>query len=797
MGETGDRIEKLQQSREIYKKLFDSLTDAAYITTPDGKIVDINPAGLKLFGFEKEEFLQLDVPDLYVTPEVRKKAMEILEEQEYLKKFEYNLYRKDGSEFTVREDCIAVKDKEGKVVAYYGVLKDITHQKELEEKLSAIYDLSREITLTRDLDKISEYVVKAADEVLNFDYIDLFLLDEDTEELHLVASRGWEERKIYERIPVNNKKGITAYVARTGESLNVPDVRKDERYLLSTEEAQSELSVPLKAEGKVIGVIDAESEKLNAFSEEDQQLLETLSSQAAVAIENARHFEELESLKEFHETIVNSLNEGIWVENEDGYCTYINPKGAEMLGYTQGEIIGKHWREIIAKEEQDHVAKESGTRREGRSSSYETILLTEVGKKIPVIVSVTPLFDKGKFMGTVAATTDVRQQKEMENKLSVIHNLSKEMSLSLNVDNITSIVLDTAEKVLNFGNIDLFLVKEEKEELYLKECRGLKEPEMDTTIPVCGEKGITAYVARTGESLNVPDVRKDERYIFGLKNSRSELCVPLRVRNHILGVIDAESTEINAFSKKDEELLETLASQAAVAIENARLVKRIKKASELRQLFISILCHDLKNPLTAIKGYAELMEKDLHGENEKYMGKMKKSMDKIFEIIKRADLYSKLQERSYEGNFEEKDLGDIIGTVVKELMKKVQNKSIALHYTRKKCPIDATPMLSHVFLNLIDNAIKYSPEESKIEISIGDNDDSWRVQVKDRGEGISDDAKEAIFERFERKNVDVKGTGLGLAIVKQIVEIHDGDVWVEDNPEGGSIFVVELPKERK
>jgi PAS domain S-box-containing protein len=170
--------------------------------------------------------------------------------------------------------------------------------------------------------------------------------------------------------------------------------------------------------------------------------------------------------------------------------------------------------------------------------------------------------------------------EDYQEKLSAIHNLSREMTLCLDLDDICRAVLDAAEEILDFGNIDLFMVNQERNELCLKACRGLKEPEMETVVPLYGEKGITAYVARSRESLYVPDVRKDRRYIFGLKNSRSELCVPLKVKDRVSGVLDVESQELNAFSTEDRILLETLASHAAVAIENARLFKEQKEVQE-------------------------------------------------------------------------------------------------------------------------------------------------------------------------------------------------------------------------
>ncbi|MFQ5559878.1 MAG: sensor histidine kinase, partial [Nitrospinota bacterium] len=105
------------------------------------------------------------------------------------------------------------------------------------------------------------------------------------------------------------------------------------------------------------------------------------------------------------------------------------------------------------------------------------------------------------------------------------------------------------------------------------------------------------------------------------------------------------------------------------------------------------------------------------------------------------------------------------------------------------------PLVYDVFQNLVTNAIKYSPEGTKIKIEIKECPDVWKIQVVDEGEGIADAHKQTVFNRFQRLNKGgVKGTGLGLAISKKIVDAHGGRIFVEDNEPEGSIFVVELPR---
>lgn len=138
------------------------------------------------------------------------------------------------------------------------------------EKLTAVYELSREITLSADIDSISNAVLDIAQKILNFDNCALVLIDESTNELYTQAQRGYPEEIGRIRLPVNYEKGITAWVAKTGRSIYLPDVSQEGKYIPGVPGGRSELTVPLKMGGEVIGVLDVESKEIDAFSEEDQ-----------------------------------------------------------------------------------------------------------------------------------------------------------------------------------------------------------------------------------------------------------------------------------------------------------------------------------------------------------------------------------------------------------------------------------------------------------------------------------------------------------------------------------------------
>lgn len=167
------------------------------------------------------------------------------------------------------------------------------------------------------------------------------------------------------------------------------------------------------------------------------------------------------------------------------------------------------------------------------------------------------------------------EKQRLETKLDAIYDLSLEMTLSLNVDQVTEAVLDIIERVLEFEACHLMLVDEEQRDLYCFAERGT-EGNVMSRLPLDGEKGITVAVARSGEPLYVPDVQDNDMYVMVRAETRSELAVPLKIKEHVIGVLNVESIEVDAFSQSDVRLCSTLAAHAVVAIENARLYEQAR-----------------------------------------------------------------------------------------------------------------------------------------------------------------------------------------------------------------------------
>lgn len=221
---------------------------------------------------------------------------------------------------------------------------------------------------------------------------------------------------------------------------------------------------------------------------------------------------------------------------------------------------------------------------------------------------------------------------------------------------------------------------------------------------------------------------------------------------------------------------------------------QLKRSNELKDLFTDIIAHDLNNPITVIYGCASLLLDKECGEMKEDINIIKDQAAKLTTMIGNARTYAKVESLD-ELDFEVLDINAILKRVIAD-SEYLLGEDITIEYLAEgKCFSLVSPIISAVFVNLLTNAAKYGADGGRIVVDIEDVGENWRVMVKDYGDGIPDSDKEDIFDRFKRRDKKgVKGTGLGLAIVKRIVELHKGKVWVEDNPEGGSIFYVLLRK---
>ncbi|MCM3116663.1 ATP-binding protein [Neobacillus sp. MER 74] len=233
-------------------------------------------------------------------------------------------------------------------------------------------------------------------------------------------------------------------------------------------------------------------------------------------------------------------------------------------------------------------------------------------------------------------------------------------------------------------------------------------------------------------------------------------------------------------------------------------ITEIKKLEQMRKDFVANVSHELKTPVTSIKGFTEtLMDGAMNNKEtlEAFLSIILKESDRLQTLIQELLDLSKIEQQGFRLNIQELDLNELLKEVITILSGKAQAKNIRVSLLCKQDQVmiqGDLDRLKQVFINLIANAMNYTPPEGNVEIILLEHGEKVRVHVKDTGIGISKEEIPRIFERFYRvdraRSRNSGGTGLGLAIVKHLIEAHHGNISVRSELGEGSEFIIELYK---
>ena len=329
--------------------------------------------------------------------------------------------------------------------------------------------------------------------------------------------------------------------------------------------------------------------------------------------------------------------------------------------------------------------------------------------------------------------------------------------------------------------------------------------------------GLAELVLESNRPLLIPTIETEIRSELGKflvsRGFVSYLGLPLAAKGETLGVLSVLTKEEHTFSEEEIEFLKTLAGLAAMAIYNSRLYEEterlaieLKQARELEADFAAMIAHDLRSPLTSVLSTAAMLEDGLLGpvseEQQKWLVKIQTMCRSLVDLVNDFLDLSKLDAGHVNLQKEIVDLNQLIRSNVETYLPLASHKSIALveQIEPDLSPVEADPRrLDQVLLNLISNAIKFTPEGGEIEVGASQDEGTQvKLWVKDTGAGIPPAELASLFKKYGQttsgKTSKDKGTGLGLVICKMIVEAHGGRIWVESEPGKGSKFTVALPR---
>jgi len=309
--------------------------------------------------------------------------------------------------------------------------------------------------------------------------------------------------------------------------------------------------------------------------------------------------------------------------------------------------------------------------------------------------------------------------------------------------------------------------------------------------------------------LEDQEYRQDE-FLAGL-GLRSELVAPLLLGARPIGMLSLSRVRPDAFSDDEIELVALLGRLVATAVQNIRAyeaerrrVEELARLSALRADFVSLVSHELRSPMAAVIGAARTLHdrwRLLSGaQRESFLALIADETDRLAGLVGDVLDTSRLEAGTFSYRFDDVDLARLIVEAVDAAALAQQDVPVvaAVNGTLPAIRGDRT-RLRQVLGNLIDNAVKYSPEGGKVDVQAHLADGSVRIAVRDDGPGIPREQHDRIFEKFGRADVpggSKPGSGLGLFIARSIAEAHGGTIEVSSDPPGGATFVLTLPAGR-
>jgi signal transduction histidine kinase/CheY-like chemotaxis protein len=704
-------------------------------------------------------------------------------------------------------------------------------------QLQVSAEIAHAIASLRHLQELLPEVTRRISEQFGWYHVGILLVDEIGEYAVLRAANSKGGQHMLERghrLKVG-EQGIVGSVTSCGQARIAEDVGEDAAYFDNPDlpNTRSEMTLPLRVGEQVIGALDVQSTKPAAFDGEDVALLGTLADQVAIAIENARLFEQtqkaLEKVQSLHRQYVQREWSALTSRQQDlafDYRRADTPVQTSSLPATAAAAVRAG--EVVATPLEDN----DNGRNLGRGLSPATLaapikLRDEIIGLLDVQDFDGPRYWTEDEIALVRAISDQVGQA-LENarlfaetsrraeQMATLHKIGLDLASGLELERVLQSLHEQCRQALPVDTFYVALYDESTSFVHFPLFADIDGPLELESQDIQHEQSLAGYVIESGQPLYIADalaIPDDAPYRLAPVSGvliRSYIGVPLTSRGKVIGVLSVQSREPNVYTDEDVALLTTVAVQASIAIENARAYERlVETAEELRELdrlkmqFLANMSHELRTPLNSIIGFSRVILKGIDGPmtelQETDLTSIHNSGQHLLGLINDILDMSKIEAGKMDLNFEQVFLPSVLSSVMSSAKALVKDKPIEL---KSSMPDDLPAVradaqrLRQILLNLLSNAAKFT-EEGKITVQATASSEFVTVSVSDTGIGIAPEAQQRIFVAFQQVDGSTtrraEGTGLGLAISRSFVELHGGEIWVESALGQGSTFYFTLP----
>ena len=414
-------------------------------------------------------------------------------------------------------------------------------------------------------------------------------------------------------------------------------------------------------------------------------------------------------------------------------------------------------------------------------------------------------------MPTLTKTGQLRDLEGRQKLLLRLVELSVTLNSTLDLDELLQLITATATELLECEAASILLYDEKNPRLYFAAATG-SDPAQLAEIPVPIDSSLAGTIFRTNQPLILNDAQHDPRHYSLVSDHvkfkiHSLLGVPMPIKDRTMGVLEAVNKLEGGFTDSDAAILSVTAAHAAIAINNARLLlatkqalEKVKVTNQIKSNFLSLASHELRTPLGIIIGYATFLQESARGEETEHVNQVLGAASQMRSLLSQMNNLTLLQTDEMEMRPMKISIQDVLHFAIDEIKYSAARRDLRLVFAFQEDPIfvnvDAEKT-SLAFVNLLNNAIRFSPEGTEIIIGAVKQERQLTIWVQDHGIGIPVDKLQKIFEEFyqiEPPNTrHYGGLGIGLTIAKGLIEAQNGKIWAESAGEGkGSTFKVTL-----
>ena len=441
----------------------------------------------------------------------------------------------------------------------------------------------------------------------------------------------------------------------------------------------------------------------------------------------------------------------------------------------------------------------------------EQLLVKQVADQLSLALENARLFQETK-----RAEEALKRQNQY---LAAAAEIGRLVTSTLDLNTIFSRTVNLVRERFGYYHAAIFVVEETGFNVVLREATGSAGAEMKARQHslALNENSIVGKVALRGEPVVANDTSQDPSFQPNplLPDTRAEAAIPLRVGSRIIGALDIQATNVGAFTPDGQSVLQILADQVAIAIDNARsyelsqqAVKEIREIDRIKSQFLANMSHELRTPLNSIIGFSRVILKGIDGPitdlQQQDLNAIYNSGQHLLGLINDVLDISKIEAGKMELSFDEISVADIITSVMSTASGLVKDKPIKMvrHIDNNLPAVRADPIrLRQVLLNLLSNAAKFTDEgEITVDVSVQTGPagrPEILVSVSDTGPGISQADQSKLFQAFSQVDDSptrkTGGTGLGLSISQHLIQLHGGRIGVHSEPGKGSTFYFTLP----